>query len=183
MLLPAIVLRAGIKMDWASEWLGALLRCDVSSETRLIAIVLGAAASSATILATTYALYRRIRGPDGPRRAAAKALRDEAKAHLKRGSLPRALALMDLAIKMNPRAGYAYYIRGLIWEERGNGLKAIADWKRCLKRLPNFTDATEKLLHYESAAPRAGSSWALTYGAAAVLVLIVVAGVLATYSS
>ena len=90
---------------------------------------------------------------------------------------------MDLAIKMNARAGYAYYIRGLIWEERGNGLKAIADWKRCLKRLPNFTDAAEKLLHYERAATRARSRWALTYGAAAVLVLIVVAGVLATYSS
>jgi tetratricopeptide (TPR) repeat protein len=175
----AIVLPAGIEMDWASDWLGASLRCDVSSGTRLIVIVLGAAACAATILATTYAVYRRIRGPDGPRTSAARALRDEAKAHLKKGSLPRALALVDLAIEMNPRAGYAYYVRGLIWEERGNGLKAIADWKRCLKRLPNFTDAKEKLLRYESAAPRPGSSWALTYGAAAVLVFIVVVGVLA----
>jgi tetratricopeptide (TPR) repeat protein len=164
-----------LKMDWASEWLGALLRCDVSSETRLIAIILGATASSATILATAYALYRRIRGPDGPRRSAAKALRDEAKAHLKRGSLARALALMDLAIKMNPRAGYAYYIRGLIWEERGRGLKAISDWKRCLQRLPNFADAVEKLARYES--PAARPSWALTYGTAAVVALIVIVGV------
>ena len=162
-------------MDWASEWLGALLRCDVSSE-RLIVIFLAAAASSATILATTYALYRRIRGPDGPRRRAAKALRDEAKVHLKKGSLPRALALVDLAIEMNPRAGYAYYVRGLIWEERGNGLKAIADWKRCLQRLPTFTDAADKLASYES--PAARPTWALTYGTAAVLVLIVVVGVL-----
>ena len=86
MLLSAIVLRAGIRMDWASD--GSAFCCAVMSETRLIAIILGAAASSATILATTYALYRRVRGADGPRRSAAKALRDEAKAHLKRGSLP-----------------------------------------------------------------------------------------------
>ena len=74
----ASVLRAGTKMDWA-EWLGALPRCDFSSGTRLTVIVLGAAATAATLLATTYALYRRIRGPDRPRRRAAKALRDEAR--------------------------------------------------------------------------------------------------------
>ena len=166
-------------MDWASEWLGAMLRCDVSSEPRLIAIVLGAAASAVTILATTYALYRRIRGPDGPRTRAAKALRDEAKAYLKKGNLTRALFLVDLAIKMNPRAGYSYYVSGLIWEERGNGPKAIADWKRCLQRLPNFTDAAEKLARYESPTPRAGTSWALAYGSAALLALIGIVGVFA----
>ena len=143
-----------------------------------MAIISGAAASAATILATTYALYRRIRGPDGPRRSAAKALRDEARAYLKKGSLTRALALVDLAIEMNPRAGYAYYVRGLIWEERGNGPKAIADWKRCLQRLPNCTDAADKLVRYESPAPRAAPSWALTYGSAALLALIVIVGVL-----
>ena len=78
---------------------------------------------------------------------------------------------------MNPRAGYAYYVRGLIWEERGNGSKAIVDWERCLQRLPNFSDAADKLARYES--PAAGPSWALTYGTAAVLALIVVVGVLA----
>ena len=166
-------------MDWASEWLGVLMRCDVSSEPRLIAIFLGAAASAVTILATTYALYRRIRGPDGPRRSAARALRDEARVHLKKGNLIRALTLIDIAIKMNPRAGYAYYVSGLIWEERGNGPKAIADWKRCLQRLPNCTDAAEKLARYESQPPHAGPHWALTYGAAAVLALIVMVGVLA----
>jgi tetratricopeptide (TPR) repeat protein len=165
-------------MDWAGEWLGVLMRCDVSSEPRLIAIILGAAASAVTILATCYALYRRIRGPDGPRKSAARALRDEARVHLKAGNLTRALALIDIAIKMNPRAGYSYYVSGLIWEERGNGPKAIADWKRCLQRLPNFTDAAEKLARYESQAPRAGR-WALTYGAAAVLALIAMVGVLA----
>ena len=174
----ATVLRAGAKMGWASEWLGAMLRCDVSSEPRLIAIVLGAAASAVTILATAYALYRRIGGPDGPRTRAAKALRSEARAYLKKGSLTRALSLVDLAIQMNPRAGYSYYVRGLIWEERGNGPKAIADWKRCLKQLPNFTDAAEKLARYERPAPRAGPNWALTCGAAAVLALVVIVGVL-----
>ena len=67
---------------------------------------------------------------------------------------------MDLAIKMNPRAGYAYYIRGLIWEERSNGLKAIADWKQCLKRLPNFTDATEKLFEQRQHRQCRAAPWA-----------------------
>ena len=165
-------------MDWASEWLGAVLHCDVSSEPRLIAIVLGAAAGAVTIVATTYALYRGVRGPDGPRRSAARALRDEARIHLKAGNLIRALTLIDIAIKMNPRAGYAYYVSGLIWEERGNGPKAIAAWKQCLQRLPNCTDAAEKLARYESPAPRAGPGGALAYGTAAVLTLIVIVGVL-----
>ena len=80
---------------------------------------------------------------------------------------------------MNPRAGYAYYVSGLIWEERGNGPKAIADWKQCLRRLPNFTDAAEKLPRYESPAPRAAPGGALAYGTAAVLTLIVIVGVFA----
>ncbi len=172
------LLRAGMTMDWASEWLGALLRGDVSSEPRLNSIVLGAAASAVTIMAATYALYRRFRGPDGPRRSAARALRDEARVHLRAGNLTRALALIDIAIKMNPCAGYTYYVRGLIWEERGNGQKAIADWKRCRQRLPNFTDAAEKLARYETQTPRTGHRWALAYGAAAVVALIVMVGVL-----
>lgn len=165
-------------MDWAAEWLGTLLRCDVSSEPRLIAIVLGAAASTATIVATVYAIYRRIVGPDGPRRRAAAVLRDEAKTKLKKGELARALVLANLSIEMNPRAGYAYYVRGLIWEDKGKGLNAIADWKRCLRRLPTCSDAAEKLARYEDPPPRAATRWALTYGTAAVVAVILIVGVL-----
>jgi hypothetical protein len=42
-----------------------------------------------------------------------------------------------------------------------------------------FTDAAEKIARYEDQSPRAGPRWALTYGAAAVLALIVMVGVLA----
>ena len=43
------------------------------------------------------------------------------------------------------------------------------------QRLPNFADAAEKLARYES--PAARPSWALTYGTAAVVALIVIVGV------
>ena len=111
------------------------------------------------------------------------------RAALERSSA-RAAAMMSMptqSLSLQARASRSKAMRtpgvrfagGLIWEERGNGLKAIADWKRCLQRLPNCTDAAEKLSHYESAAAPRASNWALTYGAAAVLALIVVVGVLA----
>jgi hypothetical protein len=142
-------------MGWATDLGEVLLRCDVASGPRLLVILLGAIASAVTITLTSHTLYRRLVGPSGPVRRAAEALRAEGENRAAQRDWRRALELYNLSILMNPRAAQAYYLRGLIKEQRGEMNRAIADWKRCRDRHPTHFGAREKLLHFEPTASRA----------------------------
>ena len=163
-------------MEWASDLLKSLLKCDVASGPRQVAILLGAAASTLTIMATGYALYRRIRGPDGPRRQASDALRDEGQLHAQRQRRERALKLYDLSIDLNPRAAHVRYLRGLLREEMGELKSAIRDWEACRDLLPGHRGAMEKLSHYGSKASPNALRWRVVFGAVVLVALVAIIG-------
>jgi len=132
-------------MDW-SGLVQSLLRCQLGSEQpHLIVLVLGAAASTA-IVGALYALWRWWRG--GRHRRAADALRDEGAHRAQIGHRRAAIDLYTLSIRLNPRAGHVYYLRGLLHESDGNLARAIADWRRSLQRLPHGNASQRKLEQY-----------------------------------
>ena len=53
------------------------------------------------------------------------------------------MRLYDLSIRLNPDAGYVYYLRGLLHERDENLASAIADWRRSLDRLPASNPVSE----------------------------------------
>ena len=84
------------------------------------------------------------------------------------------MELYDLSIRLNPNAGQVYYLRGDLHERNGDLNRAIADWKRCLKRLPAHPGARTKL----GTETRFAAHWAYVAGSCAVLVLLTMAGIL-----
>lgn len=162
-------------MDWIVDWLSPLLRCDDNTGPRLLVILVGAVASTVTITVGGHSLYRRVFGPSGAVRRAAQALRDEGEVRAYRGEWIRAVELYSLSILTNPRPGHVYYLRGLAKEKNGNVNRAIADWQRCVDRLPNHGDALAKLAQYKRR-PQRRTNWRLVFGAAALAAMGAIIG-------
>lgn len=163
-------------MDWSA--LGGLLGCEPGIPSfRVVAVILGGMASLTTIIAALYQLWRWWRGPNPTQRRAARALRQQGwyRHRLKHRAI--AMELYNYSIKLNPRAGQVYFVRGCLYEELGNLNRAIADWKRCVARLPRHHQALRKLAErgHVSQAP---FTWRIAYGALAVAALIILAGIL-----
>ena len=85
------------------------------------------------------------------------------------------MELYNLSILANPRTGHVYYLRGLIQEQRGQLNRALADWRRCVARLPAHGDALAKLADYPSP-NRPGMSWRVAAGAVVLVVVLTCAG-------
>ena len=166
-------------MDFAFDWVEPLLRCDVASGPRLLVILLGAVASSVTIAFGV----RRLLGPSGPLRRAAHSLREEGERRSLRGEPMRAMELYNLSVLANPGPAHVYYLRGLIHEQRGQLNRAVADWKRCIARLPRHGDALAKLARYDrrSAAARP-QRWRLAIGALVLIVALACAAFLLAWN-
>ena len=135
-------------MDWWASF-EALLRCQPGKE-HLLLIVLGSVVSAATTIAAGYKLCRWIWPPPPKHQAAADALRDEGYQRAQVGDVRRAMRLYNLSIRLNPQAGYVYFLRGLLHERTGNLPKAIADWKRAVVKIPDYRPLLEKLAKYGS---------------------------------
>jgi hypothetical protein len=88
------------------------------------------------------------------------------------------MELYDLAVRLNPGAGQVYFLRGCLKEELEQINRAIADWKRCLERLPKHAGASQKLAQYGISGVRSGwPSWAIaTSAVAGVVVIFALAG-------
>lgn len=162
-------------MESAIDWISALLRCGDHTGSRLFVLLFSAVASTITIMVAGQRLYRQLFGPSGPVRRVGEALRDEGDSRARRGESTRAMELYNLSILTNPRAGHVYYLRGLIQERRGNLNRAIADWRRCLDRIPNHGDALSKLAEHKRR-PHNRTGWRLAFGAIALMVLLTSAG-------
>lgn len=167
-------------MDWAGL-LDGVLRCQPGNEQlHHLILVLGGLASCATIAAVLYKVFRWARPPSSKHAAAAAALRDEAAHRLQLGHRRKAMELYDLSVRLNPRAGHVYYLRGLLHERDGDLRQAIEDWRRCLNRLPHNNLAEQKLAQY-AATPvheRGRYRWVYAYGVTAIVLLAAVLGIL-----
>ena len=159
-------------MDWHA--LEGLLRCQADSDLlRGAILVLAACASIAAIIGAFYRLLRWLIGPSGRHRRAARALREQAKVLTSLKDPQQAMELYDLAVRFNPGAAQVYFLRGCLKEELDQINRAIADWKRCLHRLPKHAGATQKLAQYGITGVRSGwPSWAIATGAVAGVVVI-----------
>lgn len=159
-------------MDWHA--LEGLFRCQAESDLLHAAVlVLGACASTATILVALCRLWRWLLGPSGKHRRAARALREQGLHHASLQHHQEAMELYDLSVRFNPGAAQVYFLRGCLKEELDQINRAIADWKRCLLRLPNHAGATQKLAQYGISGIRSGwPSWAIATGAVAGVVVI-----------
>jgi tetratricopeptide (TPR) repeat protein len=169
-------LRMEFPVDWSA--VGSLLGCDPgTSPFRAIAVILGGMASLTTIVAALYQLWRWWQGPNPTQRRAARALRQQGwfRHRLKHRTI--AMELYNYSIKLNPRAGQVYYVRGCLFEELGNLNRAIADWRRCIAQLPRHHQALRKLAEHGHVA-QTPSHWRLAYGAAVLAALLILAGFL-----
>jgi tetratricopeptide (TPR) repeat protein len=162
-------------MDWWSA-LEGVLGCQPGNEQlHRIVLILGALASAATVFAAVYRLWRWLVGPSQRHRLAARALREQGKYHARLNHQKQALELYDLSARLNPRSAEVYYLRGCLKEELEQINRAVADWKRCVHRLPTHAAAIQKLAQYGVA--ETGScwpSWAIATGAGMGAVVVVV---------
>jgi tetratricopeptide (TPR) repeat protein len=162
-------------MDWSSI-LDALLQCQSGhDQLHLIALVLSGLASFAAVVAAAYKLWRWWVGPIRTYRVAARALRMEASYHAALNHGVRAMQLYNYSIRLNPRAAHVYYLRGNVHEATGNIARAIADWQRCLARLPGHRDAASKLTRHRAQLP-SSFPWATAASTFAAVLLLAVAG-------
>jgi tetratricopeptide (TPR) repeat protein len=160
-----------------SAYLDMLLRCQPGHEQlHLIILALSGLASLAAVIAAAYRLWRWWFGPIRTHRVAARALRMEGTYHAKLHHGARAIQLYDYSIRLNPRAAHVYYLRGDLHEEMGNIDHAIADWRRCLARLPGHKDAAGKLAWHR--APSTLFPWATAVGTFAAVLLLAAVGCL-----
>ena len=167
-------------MDWQA--LEDLLRCQAGNYMLHRAVlVLGAGASIATIVFSLHRLWRWLVGPSGRNRRAARALREQGAHHAFLQHHREALELYDLSAQLNPGAAQVYFLRGCVKEELDQINRAIADWKRCLERLPKHAGATQKLAQYGISGVRSGwPSWAIaTSAGTGIVIIFVLAGALA----
>jgi tetratricopeptide (TPR) repeat protein len=160
----------GVLVDWPI--LDVLLQCQPGHERlHLITLVLSGLASVAAVIAAAYRLWRWWVGPLRTHRVAARALRMEGTYHAKLNHGSRAMQLYSYSIRLNPRAAHVYYLRGTLHEEMGNIDRAVADWRRCLARLPGHKDAAYELARHHAQLP-SSFPWATAASTfAAVLVL------------
>jgi tetratricopeptide (TPR) repeat protein len=166
-------------MEWSA--LEGVLRCQPGNEQlHQLALILGGLASTATVIAAIYHLYRWL-FPRPPKHAAAAALlRDEGKNRAQRGESQRAMELYDSSVHLNPGAGHVYYLRGLLHESDGNLARAIADWRRSLDRLPTNNPAEQKLIQYAAEPSREPPRyrWVYAYGVSGLVLIAALLGIL-----
>jgi tetratricopeptide (TPR) repeat protein len=167
-------------MEW-SALLDSVLRCHPGNEQlHQIILVLGGLASCATIIAALYKGFRWAWPPPPKHGAAAAALRDEGTHRAQLGHLRNAMNLYTLSIRLNPKAGHVYHLRGVLYEMNGDLPQAIADWKRSLERLPDNNPSEQKLAQY-AATPvdeRSRYRWVYAYGASAIVLLVAMLSIL-----
>lgn len=110
------------------------------------------------------------------RQGAARALREQGEYHAQLKHRHEAMELYDLSIELNPSEGEVYYLRGCLHAELGDPNRAVADWRRCLVRLPRHRDAQRRLAEMgqpsQAIVPRAAFVW----GAVAVLLFFTLVG-------
>jgi tetratricopeptide (TPR) repeat protein len=161
-------------MDWSL--FDMLLHCQPGHERLyLIMLALGGLASIATAVGAVRALWRRWFGPSGAMKRAARVLRNEGKYHAQLKHRARAMDLYESSIRLNPRAGHVYYLRGNLRHEMADTNRAIADWRRCLLRLPRHADAKRRLAE-NVADPPAMFPWPIAVGTFASVLLISLVG-------
>jgi tetratricopeptide (TPR) repeat protein len=153
-----------------------LLRCQPGhGQIHLITLGLTGLASLAAVIAAAYRLWRRWVGPLRTHRVAARALRMEGTYHAKLNHGARAMQLYNYSIRLNPRAAHVYYLRGNLHEEMGNIDRAIADWRRCLTRLPGHRDAASNLAQRRASIPST-FPWTTAVGTFAAVLLLALVG-------
>lgn len=133
------------------EFLETLFHCEARGDISRLVLILGGTASTITVIAGLYRLWRWFR-PVDRHRVASKLLREEGERRVLARDWMRARELYDCALKLSPRSAQAYYLRGIAYEQTGPMARAIADWKRALDILPTHRDAQQKLV--EHATPR-----------------------------
>jgi hypothetical protein len=124
-----------------------------------VVLLLSGVAYSATIIGTLYGLWRWWFGPLKRHRRAARVLRNEARFRARLNHVRIALELYDLSVRLNPRAGYTYFLRGCLRADRGDTKRAIADLNRCLERLRGYGPAEKKLEALGAPLPGSGPTW------------------------
>jgi tetratricopeptide (TPR) repeat protein len=111
---------------------------------------------------------------------AARALSDQGEYHVQLKHRHEALELFDLSVQLNPTQGHVYYLRGCLHAELGDPNRAIADWRRCVARLPRHRDAQRRLAQLgQYAAQPIAPRWGYLWGAVAILLLIALVGLTA----
>ena len=159
-----------------SAYLDTLLRCQTGHEQlHLIILLTSGLASIAVVMAAGYRLWRWWIGPMRTHRVAARALRMEGTYHARLNHAASAMQLYNYSIRLNPRAAHVYYLRGNVHEGLGNVDRAIADWRRCLVRLPGHKDAASNLARHRTGLPNT-FPWATAVGTFAAVLLLALLG-------
>ncbi|HJZ44082.1 MAG TPA: tetratricopeptide repeat protein [Hyphomicrobiaceae bacterium] len=162
-------------MDWPAlvEGIFRDARDDVS-----LRLVIAALVGLVSVLVV--AGHRRLRRwwieRSAKRQAAARALREQGEYHVQLKHRHEAMELFDLSVQLNPREGRVYYLRGCLHAELGDPDRAIADWRRCLARLPRHRDAQRRLAEIGRSAQPMVPRWAYLWGAVAVLLFFTLVG-------
>jgi tetratricopeptide (TPR) repeat protein len=157
-------------------YLDLLLRCQPGHEQlHLIILLMSGLASIAAVIAAAYRLWRWWIGPMRTHRVAARALRMEGTYHARLNHAARAMQLYNYSIQLNPRAAHVYYLRANLHEGMGNVHRAIADWRRCLARLPGHKDAASNLARHRAGLPSA-FPWATAVSTFAAVLLLALLG-------
>jgi tetratricopeptide (TPR) repeat protein len=98
-------------------------------------------------------------------------LRKQGYYHARLNHRAQAMELYDLAIQLNPRAAHVHFLRGELHLKMGERNRAIADWQRCLQRLPRHDRARRRLADEGIAQPTGGG---LAYIRAGVVALLLI---------
>jgi tetratricopeptide (TPR) repeat protein len=163
-------------VDWPALVEGIFAAARESAWHRFIVAGIGGLLSVLAVAAVS-SLRRWWTERSAKRQGAARALRDQGEYHAQLKHRHEALELFDLSIELNPREGQVYYLRGCLHAELGDPNRAVADWRRCLARLPRHRDAHRRLSetgqHAQAAMPRAAFLW----GAVAVLLFFTLVGI------
>jgi hypothetical protein len=117
------------------------------------------------------ALWRRWLGPSGAIKRAVRMPRNEGKYHAQLKHRLRPMHHYESSIRLNPRGGHVFFLRGNLRHEVGDTNRAIADWRRRLFRLPPHADAKRRLVEND-AAPPAKFPWPIAVGTFASVLLI-----------
>jgi tetratricopeptide (TPR) repeat protein len=159
-----------VGFNWSSLLQDILHDAKQNAWHRLL-IAAAVALTVVVVLAVVRRLWRTWSAHWLPRQKAARALIEQGEyhAHLKHRS--EAMELYNLAVELHPRNGHVYYLRGCLYAEFGDPRRAIADWKRCLARLPRHADARRRLMDIEQ---HTRSSWQQPTSLLGVTVVLVV---------
>jgi tetratricopeptide (TPR) repeat protein len=129
------------------EVIASLVRCESGGILRLSMFILGGVASFATIAATIYGLYRRLRprAPSKKEKQAAMAIRNIGNDLVGNRDYQSAVQLYDVALTLHPRSAETCYRRGLAYKEWGHLQKAETDWLYAIEILPTHAGAREAM--------------------------------------